>query len=91
MLLSFFKKHKLICDIIGPRYLVIVWVLTGRFMFCCHFLGRKYPFSLWAAKYCSQELILWFCYKDRDYLIYCLFHLSILLSLAIMLAFLSSK
>ena len=50
-------------------YLVLGWILTSWFMFCCQFWGhcRKYQISSWAAKYFSQELTYWQRYWERGY------------------------
>ena len=32
-------------------YLMLAWILTSWFMFCCQFMGRKHQFSIWTAKY----------------------------------------
>ena len=47
----------LICHIIAILlgFLLLGWILTSWFMFC-QFWGRKNQFSIWEAKYFSQEL-----------------------------------
>ena len=38
-------------------YIIFVYILTNRFMFCCQFWGIKYTFSIRAAKHFAQDLI----------------------------------
>ena len=68
------QNHKLICHSIevnpvGMYSDQLVSVLLSV-------LGKKYLFSIWAAKYLAQELSHELSYRDRSYLIFFFYHIS---------------